>query len=46
MRGTTRRGDAARATLRMVCDGVGCVFEDVFVCVKVGEEELFVMVSD
>ena len=45
-RGTTRRGDAARATLRMVRDGAGCAFEDAFVCVKAGEEESFATASD
>jgi len=45
-RGTTRRGDAARATLRMARDGAGCAFEDAFVCVKAGEEESFATASD
>ena len=42
-RGTTRRGDAARATLARMRDGA---FGDAFVCVKAGEEESFATASD
>ena len=42
-RGTTRRGDAASATLARMRDGA---FGDAFVCVKAGEEESFATASD